>query len=415
MGIFYRLLRREKRSDLLSDPNHWLAMIGQYFNQSAAGVTVTPQTALATSAVFACVRVIAETIASLPLHIYMRQSDDGKKLALNHPLYPVLHDSPNPWQTSFEFFEMQAAHCCLRGNAYNYIVRDGGNLIKGFVPLNPDRIQIDIGGDFDEPQILYIYQPDPKNRRNETMKFDQDEIWHLRGMSGDGIMGYSVLEKARETIGLTMAAEKHGSKYFANGARPSGVASTPRRLNENARKNLRESIGAAISGDNVFKVLLLEEDLKWQQIGINNVDSQFLETRKFQVEEIARIFRVPTNLIGHTDKTATFASAEHFDIAFVKHCIRPWVARIEKSINKNLFGEKQGRKYFAEFKLDGLLRADTKSRYEAYASALQNEWMTRNEVRALENLNPVPDGDQFKNPAINPKIEQSPNATSKTE
>jgi len=351
----------------------------------------------------------------LPLMVYMRQ-DEGKKLATNHPLFPILHNSPNPWQTAFEFFEMQTGHCALRGNAYNVIVRSNDNQIKGFVPLNPDRMQVDVEGDFDEPQIIYKYTPDPNisgQSQSTPIIYRQDEIWHLKGLSGNGIVGYSVMQKAQEAIGLAAAAEKHGSKYFANGARPSGIAKTPKRLAEDARKNLRESIGNAISGDNVFKVLLLEEGLEWTQIGINNVDSQFLETRKFQVEEIARIFRVPTNLIGHTDKTATFASAEHFDIAFVKHCIRPWLVRIEKSINKNLFGEKQGRKYFAEFKVDGILRADTKSRYEAYASALQNVWMTRNEVRALENLNPVDGGDEFKNPTINPITKEGPNGTQK--
>jgi len=339
----------------------------------------------------------------LPLMVYARQGE-GKKLASSHPLFPILHDSPNPWQTAFEFFEMQLGHCCLRGNAYNFIVRDKTNLIRGFVPLNPDFMQLEVEGDFDDPKIIYNYQPQAtKNSPQKPIAFKQSEIWHIKGIGGDGFQGYSVIDKAREAVGMAAAAEKHGNKYFKNGARPSGVAKVPGRLTEPARKNLKESIGNAISGDNAFKVLLLEEGLDWTQIGINNVDSQFLETRKFQVEEIARMFRVPTNLIGHTDKTATYASAEHFDIAFVKHCIRPWLVRIEKSINKNLFTEKQARKYFAEFKVDGILRADTKSRYEAYASALQNEWMTRNEVRALENLNPVDDGDEFKNPAINPK------------
>ena len=384
----------EKRS--ISDPNHWIVRLTNSLT-TKSGQNITPETALYTSAVFACIRVISETVASLPLMIYRKKDGGGKEVHDTHPLYPIIHDSPNPWQTKFEFFEMETGHVALRGNGYNFIVRDQAGRIKGFVPLNPSRMTIEVDGDFDVPNIKYRYVAEGLEKEQ---LFNFDEIWHLKGISSDGITGISPLTMARESIGLAQAAEGHGATFFKNGAQPSIVASVPGRLHEDTRKNLRDSIQNAVSGDNKFKVLLLEQGLDAKSIGMTNADSQYLETRQFQVEEIARIFRVPSILIGHSNNNSTYASAEQFMLSFVTHTIRPWVSRIEQSINKYLLSD-QDRKagVFAEFKLDGLLRGDTQSRYTAYASALQNMWMTRNEVRGLENLNPAPDGDKFENPA----------------
>ena len=384
----------EKRS--ISDPNHWIVRLTNSLT-TKSGQNITPETALYTSAVFACIRVISETVASLPLMIYRKKDGGGKEVFDTHPLYPIIHDSPNPWQTKFEFFEMETGHVALRGNGYNFIVRDQAGRIKGFVPLNPSRMTIEVDGDFDVPNIKYRYVAE--GIENEQL-FNFDEIWHLKGISSDGITGISPLTMARESIGLAQAAEGHGATFFKNGAQPSIVAKVPGKLHEDTRKSLRDSIQNAVGGDNKFRVLLLEQGLDAQSIGMTNADSQYLETRQFQVEEIARIFRVPSILIGHSNNNSTYASAEQFMLSFVTHTIRPWVSRIEQSINKYLLSD-QDRKagVFAEFKLDGLLRGDTQSRYTAYASALQNMWMTRNEVRGLENLNPAPDGDKFENPA----------------
>ena len=387
------------KRDALSDPNHWI--LQRVSHSTSAGVTVTAQTALQTSAVFSCVRVLAETIASLPLKIYRRQPDGGKKEAPNHPLYALLNRvGPNPWQTAPEFWEMMCGHNALRGNAYAYKVRNGAGQYSGLVPLNPANMQVDVRiEDFEEPQIVYKYTVDGKG---QPVDIPADDVWHLKGISTDGFIGLSPLNLAREAIGLSLAAESHGSVYFKNGARPSGVAQYPGKLKEDAYERFRKSIQENISGDNKFKVLLLEMGATWSQIGLSNEDSQFLETRQFQVEDIARIFRVPAILIGHPDKASTYASAEQFMISFVVHTIRPWLVRIEKSISKHLLSDER-QTYFAEFKIDGLLRGDSKSRAEFYASAIQNLWMNSNEVRALENMDPRKGGDVYENPNITVK------------
>lgn len=407
VSFFNRLA--EKRS--LNDPNHWIVRLTNSL-QTKSGVVITPETALNTSTVFACIRVISETIASLPLIIYTKRPDGGKDVNTKHPLYPLLHDSPNQWQTKFDFFEMETSHVCLRGNGYNFIVRDGLGRIKGFVPLNPAYMQVEVDGTFDEPRIIYRYNPtvqgSTKTQYPEVI-FDSSEIWHIKGMSADSFTGLSPLACAREAIGLSQASESHGASFFKNGAQTSIVATTDKILNEAQQANLTNSLETALTGDNKFKVIVMGHGLDAKSIGLNNRDSQFLETRQFQVEEICRIFRVPPILVGHSNNTSTFASAEQFMLSFVTHTIRPWCARIEQSINKYLLNDRDRKDgIFAEFKLDGLLRGDTQSRYTAYASALTNTWMTRNEVRSLENLNPVPDGDKFENPAITVK-EVNPN------
>ena len=404
MGKLLSFLSRQVEQRGVSDPNHWIARLTSSL-QTQSGKVVTAETALRTSAVFACVRVISETVASLPLMVYRPVSGGGKEVFAAHPLYTILHNIPNPYQTHFEFFELATAHVALRGNAYSVIVRDRLNRIKGFVPLDPNSMVVEVGGTFDAPDILYRYTS-VLTGAQEVYK--ASDIWHIKGMSSDGIVGISPLEMARESIGLAQASEMHGATYFRNGAQASLVASTPGKLTEDSRARLTNSLQSAISGENRFKVLLLEQGLDAKSIGISNADSQFLETRQFQVEEIARIFRVPSILIGHSNNQSTYASAEQFMLSFITYCLRPWVSRIEQSINKNLLTEEDRTAgIFAEFKLDGLLRGDTQSRYTAYSSALQNMWMTRNEVRSLENLNPVDGGDVFENPAITTKEMQT--------
>ena len=393
----------EKHGLNVNDPNHWilqrLGIVG-----TSAGVNVTAATALSTSAVFACVRVIAETIASLPLKIYERDGD-ARKPDPAHPLYALLNSTgPNPWQTAPEFWEMMLGHNVLRGNAYAFKVVDGNRKLLGLVPLDPSCIEVDAKGNgIEQAEITYTYNTAEKKR----VQIPFDDIWHLKGISSDGFVGLSPLSLAREAIGLSLAAESHGSIYFKNGAKTSGVVSYPGKLKEPAYERFKESVQEAISGENKFKVLLLEEGASWSQVGMSNEDSQFLETRQFQVEDIARIFRVPTILIGHPDKASTYASAEQFMISFVTHTIRPWLVRLEKSISKHLLSEKDRPRYFAEFKVDGLLRGDTKSRYEAYAIARQNTWMNANEIRALENMDPRAGGDIYENPNVKVKKDET--------
>ena len=389
MGRVVDFLQRqiEKRSSL-SDPNNWIAKLAQSLTK--AGVDVNSQKALAVSTVFACVRVISETIASLPLMIYRRTADD-REAVRDHALYPLLHDlGPNPWQTAPEFWEMQIGHNVLRGNAYSYIIRNGAGQVVGLIPLPPDNVNIEtIINDFKNPQIFYSFNI---MGYSGPVRIPADEIWHLKGMSSDGFTGLSPLTLARESMGLSIAAEEHGSVYFKNGAKASGIAQYPGRLKEESYQRFKKSIQDAISGDNKFKVLFLEAGATWTNIGLTNEDSQFLETRQFQVEDLARFFRVPTILIGHPDKASTYASAEQFMISFVTHTIRPWLVRIEKSIQKYLLTEKEQSDYYAEFNIDGLLRGDAKSRAEFYASGIQNEWLSPDEARKKENMPPRADG-----------------------
>ena len=402
MGKLVDFFRGEKReSTLVGDKHHWIVRRLEQLLGSSAGVTVTPEVALAQSAVFACVRVISETIGSLPLKIYKKRSDGGKEEAKDHPLYPTICVSPNYWQTKQEFYEMVGGHSSLRGNFYAFKEYTRGGKLNSLVPLDPDNVELSVEGDTRRPTLKYKYHP---GGNEKEITLPAKEVWHVRGVSSDGYLGLSPITVARNAIGLAVGAEEHGSKYFKNGARTSGVATYPGRLREESKKNLRESLQGAMTGDNAHKMILLEEGLDYKSIGMSQVDSQYLETRQFQVEEIARIFRVPSVLIGHPDKTMTYASVEQLMISFVVHTMRPWLTRIEQSINKNLLtGDSD---HFAEFTVEGLLRGDTASRYEAYASALQNKWMTRNEVRLKENMNPVDGGDEFENPAITVDAEQ---------
>lgn len=386
-GVVDSVFRREVS---VADERHWLAVLAEKYGLGSS------REALSVSAVFACVRVIAETIASIPLMVYERLPDGGKRIAADHPLYHLLHDSPNPLQTRFEFVELICAHLCLRGNAYVHVLRGGDGEIAALVPLNPDAMRVEVDGTMDDPQISYYY----RRRDGGEVLLAQEEMWHLRGISSDGIVGMSPVKVASETIRLALEAQTHGLRYFRNGAQTTGIASYPGRLRPDKKRELRDWLQQSIGGENKFRLILLEEGLTYQPVTLSNEDAQYLQTRQFQVEEIARIFRVPCVMIGHADKTATYASAEQFFLAFAQHTIRPWCSRIEQSAYVSLF--ERDPRYFPEFRIDALMRGDTKSRYDAYASALQNKWMTRNEVRALENLNPVQGGDVFENPAITP-------------
>ena len=376
----------------INNPNHWII-------QATAGQNiVTPDNALKISAVFACVRVLAETIASLPFIIYRKTGEDSRVKDENHYLYPMLHDiGPNQWQTAFEFWETAIGTVALRGNAYYFKVKNGANRIIGLIQMHPDNVELKVDfKDFRNPGLVYDYT----SNSGEVYQIAFNNVWHLKGLSSDGFIGLSPLQAAAEAMNLSLNAESHGNTFFENGAQASGVATYPGKLNEEAFQRLRKSIGDKISGKNKFRVLLLEEGASYNQIGITNEDSQFLETRQFQVEDIARFFRVPNILINHPDKTSTYASAEQFMMSFVTHTIRPWLVRVEKSVKKNLLSVRDQKTHYGEFKVDGLLRGDTASRYTAYASAIQNTWMSPNEARKFENMPPRESGDVYENPNV---------------
>lgn len=351
-----------------------------YFGTSGSGKAVNARTAIQVSTVYACVRVIAETIASLPLHVY-EETPTGSIKALEHPLYRILHDEPNSEMTSFVWREAMLTHLLLYGNSFSQVIRNGRGHVLGLYPLLPDRMEVDRDG---AGNLTYTYT----TTEGSTHRLRPEEVLHIPGLGFDGVMGYSPIALEKNAIGLGIAAEEYGSKFFAHGATPSGVLTHPNTVKDPAR--LRESWNKAYGGSaNSGKVAILEEGMSYTRISLPNSEAQFLETRKFQVAEICRIYRVPPHLVADLEH-ATFSNIENQNISFAVHTIRPWLVRIEQALNRQLFPEKEKGSYYAQFNMDGLMRGDYKSRMEGYAIARQNGWMSTNDIRALENMNPVP-------------------------
>lgn len=383
LDIFKKSEKIEKRVNV-NDPVYWEEFFSKVGISTKSKQNITPDSALQSTTVYACVRVLAETIASLPMMIYRRKPNGGKEPAQEHYLYHILHDIPNPQQSSFEYREMLMGHISLRGNAYSFLERDGGGRVLNIYPLNPARMTVKLF----EGRLIYEYLH--SDGHNEI--YSEDDIWHWKGLSNDGIVGLSPISLAREAIGLGLSAEEHEARLLSNSARTSGIMEYPGKLAEDARKRLKDSLEESQTGINAYRTMILEGGLKWTQVGMTNIDAQFLELRNFQVEDICRIFRVPSILIQHPDKTMTYASAEQFFLSFAQHSIRPWCVRIEQSANKSLLTEKERKKFFVELKIEGLLRGDLKTRYEAYQIGRLNGWLSVNDVRALENMNPVIEG-----------------------
>jgi HK97 family phage portal protein len=356
------------------------------YSTTRSGMHVTADTALACAAVNACVRVVSEDVAKLPLILYRRLPDGGKERATEHPLFRLLHSRPNAWQTSFEFREMMQGHLELRGNAYAMKVTSGRRVLE-LVPIHPDRVTVKQDTNF---TLRYTVTPTGD-------EFTAGQILHLRGMSSDGFTGMSTLNHAREAVGLAKATERHGATMFGNGARPGGILSHPARLSPEAAKRLKEQWDDAHSGDNANGTAILEEGMSWAQMGMTSEDSQFLETRKFQRSEIASFFRIPPHMIGDLER-ATFSNIEHQGQEYVRGSLDPRLQRWTQRLNADLLTPAEQEEYFFEFLTDALLRGDTKARYDAYSTAITNGFMSRNEARVRENLNPAPGLDEFLQP-----------------
>lgn len=353
-----------------------------------AGVIVTPDNAMQSAAVFACVRILAESIAALSLILYERQADGGKQRATGHPLYSLLHDLPNPEITSYELRETLIGHVALRGNAYAEIVRNNGGRVIEIWPLRPDRMTVQrING-----RLWYGYTVTPG--RPEEM-ISEDKIWHIRGLSFNGLVGYSVIAYARQAVGLAVAAEEFGARLFQNNTRPAGVITHPDELSQAAQDRLTKNWEATYGSlANAHKTAILEEGMDYKTIGIPPNDAQFLETRKFQIQEIARVFRIPPHMLADLDR-ATFSNIEHQSIEFIRDTLRPWLVRIEQSISRDMLTPAERARYYPEFLIDSLLRGDITARYSAYAQARQNGWLSANDIRQMENMNPISGGDQY--------------------
>lgn len=360
------------------------------FGRTTSGKPVNERTAMQTTAVYACVRILAEAVASLPLHVYEYQDDGGKKLVYDHPLYYLLHDEPNPEMTSFVFRETLMSHLLIWGNAYAQIIRDGAGRVLGLYPLLPDKMEVQRD---DRGNIYYVYSrnsdENPTFKEYGNIKLKAEDVLHIPGLGFDGLIGYSPIAMAKNAVGMTLACEEYGASFFANGANPGGVLEHPGVLKDPSK--VRESWNSVYRGvSNAHKIAVLEEGMKYQQIGIPPEEAQFLETRKFQINEIARLYRIPPHMVGDLDKSS-FSNIEQQSLEFVKYTLDPWVIRWEQSLQRSLLLPGEKGKYFIKLNVDGLLRGDYQSRMNGYAVGRQNGWFSANDIREMENMNPIPD------------------------
>ena len=359
-----------------------------FMGGSSSGKTVTERSAMQMTAVYSCVRILSEAVAGLPLHFYRYTEDGGKEKAIDHPLYSLLHDEPNPEMTSFVFRETLMTHLLLWGNAYAQIIRNGKNEIIALYPLMPNKMDVsrDKSG-----QLYYTYvtQPEEAHTMKGTVVYlNPSEVLHIPGLGFDGLVGYSPIAMAKNAIGMAIACEEYGAKFFANGAAPGGVLEHPGTIKDPQR--VRESWQSTFGGSgNSNKIAVLEEGMKYTPIGISPEQAQFLETRKFQINEIARIFRVPPHMVGDLEKSS-FSNIEQQSLEFVKYTLDPWIVRWEQSIRRALLTPEEKKKYFVKFNLEGLLRGDYQSRMNGYAIGRQNGWMSANDIRELENQDRIP-------------------------
>lgn len=359
-----------------------------FMGGSTSGKRVNERSAMQMTAVYSCVRILSEAIASLPLHLYKYDENGSKEKAIEHRLYTLLHDEPNPEMTSFVFRETLMTHLLLWGNAYAQIIRNGKGEVVALYPLMPDRMKVDRD---EQGHLYYEYQvssDDAPTNKGAIVRLKPDEVMHIPGLGFDGLVGYSPIAMAKNAIGLAIAAEEYGSKFYANGAAPSGVLEHPGTLKDPSK--VRDSWSQTFGGSaNSHKVAVLEEGMKYTPISISPNEAQFLETRKFQIDEIARIFRVPPHMVGDLEKSS-FSNIEQQSLEFVKYTLDPWVSRWEQNMIRSLLSEEEKKKYFIKFNVDGLLRGDYQSRMNGYATARQNGWMSANDIRELENLDRIP-------------------------
>lgn len=381
-----------------ADPAPWLRSFGH--QTSAAGKTVTPESAMRISVTYGCVSVLARSIAQVS-RILMKRTPDGAVPAVDHPLYPLLLNLPNPEITAQDATEMGMNHLLLRGNAFDQIVRSAGEVVE-INPLHPDHVRIyrdSISG-----ALMYKYTPPWGGERD----FKANEIWRRIGMSFNGVQGVSVLSYAREAMGLSLAVEEHGARLFANGAQVATALETPEKLSEQAYSRLKSSFDETYGGArNAWKSIILEEGLKVSKLAMTSVDSQFLESRKFQVEEICRFFGVPPHKVQDLSR-ATFNNIEHLSADFVTSSLMPWFIRYEQSIVRDLLLPNERKKYFVRHDVDQLQPVDRQARANYYASGIANTWLCPDEVRAREGLNKRPDGlgGKFENPNTSTGKEQ---------
>jgi len=383
MNIFKKLFEKDK------PVNHYDSPSTRYMTgRTVSGVSITDRNAIQQIAVYACIRVLSEAVAQLPLHVYER-TENGRERAVNHVLYSLLHDQPNREMTSFAFRETMMLHLLVYGNAYAQIIRNGRNEVVGLYPLMANRMKVDRD---DSDNLIYLYNryenADPNLKQTGEVVLSAEDVLHIPGLGFDGLVGYSPIAIAKNAIGIAKACEDYGADFFSNGASPSGVLEHPGTIKDPER--VRKAWQSAYGGKNSHKTAILEEGMKYTPISIPNNDAQFLETRKFQLEEIARLYRVPLHMIGDLEH-ATFSNIEQQSLEFVKYTLDPWLVRWEQALQKALLSDSEKSRYFIKFNVDGLLRGDYESRMSGYATARQNGWLSANDIREMEDMNPIPE------------------------
>ena len=363
------------RKSTLAKPDPWLKdTLG--IQETWSGAEITAENSLQSSAVAACVRLLSESVASLPLFVYRRTGDDKAK-APDHPLYAILHDSPNDYQSTYTFRAQMMSHVLLYGNAYSIIDRDDSGRVRALWPILPGNVTVKAT----DGRLQYeVWQ----NGKRAT--YAPEDILHIKGPTLDGIKGMSIISMARQGIGLDHALAQHGASTFKNGGRPGLIVKTPQVLSNEARQQFVRSWADQFSGAlRAGKTALVDGGFDIQQIASSNDDAQFLQSRQFSVQEIARWFRISPHMIGDPSRLA-YASSEVEMLAFLQHSLRPWLVNIEAEINRTLM---RSSTFFVEFSIDALQRADTKSRYESYALGIDKGFLTVADVRRWENLAPL--------------------------
>jgi len=373
-------------SQPLSATDHWL--LGT-ITDALSGEKVSDEQSLQVSTVFACIKVLSETISTLPLKWYKKVSDDKREEYSDYFLAKLFR-KPNKLQKKIGFIENIVAMLSLRGNYYggkNYT--QAGKLAE-IISLKTKQMTPEVK----DNEIIYKYI----NDKGVSKDYSADKIWHVKSLSLDGVVGLSPIEYARKSIRLSQHAENHGINYYKNGARTSGYVKVPGKLKEGMKEKMIKELTYGMTGDNKFKVMVFDLGAEWKETGISQEDSQYLETRRFSVEEICRFYRMPAVMIGHPDKTMTHSSSEQFMLSFVKFTLAPWLKRIEEAINVDLSPEEDYDKIYAEFSINGLLRGDTESRNKSYALGRQWGWLSVNDIRKKENDNPIENGDRYLEP-----------------
>jgi HK97 family phage portal protein len=384
MGWLSRLVERERKALVVNGDTTALWTSGK----AHTGRRVDVDTALSQITVFACVNLISESVGMVPLVLYRRLEGRGKEEATNHPLYRVLHYAPNPESTAQEDYEYKAACLALWGNAYSEIEFDGAGRRRAVWPLRPDRMTV--GVDEQNRRVYDYLLPS-----GDTVRLDRWRVWHIKGWGTDPWVGKSRIGLAREAIGLALATEEFGGRFFANDSRPGGVLKHPTKLSNEAKARVKASWEDMHRGlDNANRVAVLEEGLEWQTIGVPPEDAQFLETRTFQRSEICSLFRVPPHMVGIVENSTSWGTGIGQQTqGFVTFDLGPYLTRIAQSAYRDLLSPSEQQRYFAEFRSAALVQNDLPARWASYMNGLTTGVYSINDVLEKENMNPIPGGD----------------------